>query len=167
MRLFLKEVLEGLARVQGTGGSQRSLRDIVGLRIARGSRIFFYGGAEAVEGAIVFYVFGSDTFGYWLRALKSRASVKEAALFAAVELELAFGAGTLGIESGGKDSTAVGAAGASDRANHARGARAELIRPAGASGRRLLRPLFFFFAFRVAIAAVIVLTIHTSLRPSA
>ena len=167
MRLFLKEIFEGLARVQGTCGGQWSLRDIVGLRVARGSGIFFYSGAEAVEGAVVFYVFGCDAFGHGLRALKAGAGIEEAALLAAVELELAFGAGTLGVESGSEYRTAVGAAGASDGADHARGARAELIRSAGSAGGWFLRPIFFVFALRVAIAAVIVLTIHTSLRPSA
>ena len=156
-----------MARVQRTGWGQRSLRDIVGLRVARGSRIFFYSGAEAVEGSVVFYVFGCDAFGLGLRALKAGAGIEEAALLAAVELELAFGAGALGVESGGKDRTAVRAARACDRADHARGARAELVRSTGSAGRWFLRPLFFVFAFRVAIAAVIVLTIHTSLRPSA
>ena len=143
------------------------MRDIVGLGVACGSRIFFYGGAEAVEGAVVFYVFGSDAFGNGLCALKAGAGIEEAALLAAVELELAFGTGALGVESGSKDRTAVRAAGASDGADHARGARAELIRSAGSAGGWFLGPFFFVFAFRVAIAAVIVLTIHTSLRPSA
>ena len=141
--------------------------DIVGLGIGGWGGVLFYGGAETVEGAIVFYIFGSESFRDRLGAFEAGASVKEAALFAAVELELALGAGALGVESGGEDRTAIGAARASDGADHARGARAKLIRAARAAGRRFLGPFFFFFAFRVAIAAVIVLTIHTSLRPSA
>jgi hypothetical protein len=84
-----------------------------------------------------------------------------------VQLELAFGAGAFGIEAGGENGAAIGAARARYRANHARGARTELIGAARAAGGGLFTGFFFFFfIFRVTISAVTVLTIHTSLRPS-
>ena len=94
------------------------------LGIGRGRGIFFYGGAKFVESAGVLAVFGRDAFGDRLRALELRAGIEEAALLAAMKFEMALGALAVGIEAGGEDGAAVGAARASDGANHARGARA-------------------------------------------
>jgi hypothetical protein len=100
------------------------------------------------------------------------AGVEEAALLAAVQLELAFGAFSVGIEAGGEDGAAVGAAGAGYGADHARGARTELIGaraalrgPAIVIVAIVLR-FFLVVFFRVSITAVTVLSIHKRLRPS-
>jgi hypothetical protein len=93
-------------------------------------------------------------------------------LLAAVQLELAFGAFSVGIEAGGEDGAAVGAAGAGYGADHARGAGTELI-GAGAALRgpaivivTIAVRFFLVVFFRVAIAAVTILSIHKRLRPS-
>jgi hypothetical protein len=93
-------------------------------------------------------------------------------LLAAVQLELALGAFSVGIKAGGEDRAAVGAARARYCADHARGARPELI----GAGTALRGPaivivaiavrFFLVVFFRVAIAAVTVLSIHKRLRPS-
>ena len=124
--LLLEEVFEGLARVVVAGRrGRRGGGRFLGIR--RRSRVLFHRGAKFVERAIVFGVFGRDALRNGLRALKLRAGIEEAALLAAVQFELAFGAFAVGIEAGGEDRAAVGAAGAGYGADHARGARAELI----------------------------------------
>jgi len=167
-RLLFEKILEGLAGVvgarrRGAGGS----RDLRGLSVGSGGGVFFNGHAEFVELAVVFGVFGSDAFGDGLGALELGAGIEEAALFAAVKFELALGTLTVGIETGGEDSAAIRTSPASDGADHARGARAELI-GAGTALRRLTLVLFSFFAFfRVAVTAMTVLSIHNRLRPDA
>ena len=136
-----------------------------GLLVGRGGGIFFDGGAEFVELAIVFAVFGRDTFWDGLGAFKLRAGIEEAALFAAMKFGIALGAGALSIEARGEDRAAIGAAGASNRADHARGAGAEMIvLSAGAALRGLTFGARFLFFFGIAIAAMTVLTIHKILR---
>jgi len=135
------------------------------LGVRGGGGVFFDGGAEFVEGAIILGVFGGDALGDRLSALKLGGAVKEAALLAAVELEAALGALAVGVEAAGEHGAAIGAAGASDGADHARGARAELIGARTAVGWfAVVRAVFLFLFFRVAIAAVIVLAIHRNLR---
>jgi len=137
------------------------------LRIGGGSRVLFNGGAEFVKSAGVLAVFGGDAFGNRLNAFKLSGRIKETALLAAVKFELAFGAGTIGIKARGEDGSAICATRASDCPDHAWGPRSELIGASRTSrGRMLGAGLFFFFVFfRVAIAAVAVLTIHKCLRP--
>ena len=99
-----------------------------------------------------------------MRAFELDAGIEEAALFAGVKFELAFGAGAAGVEAGGQDCAAICAAAAGDGAHHSRGARAELIGATRAAGRRfaaiMMNFRFFFVFFRVAITAVAVLAIH-------
>jgi hypothetical protein len=98
-----------------------------------------------------------------LRAFELDAGIEEAALFAGMKFELAFGACAIGVEAGGEDCSAICAAAAGDSADHARGARAELIGAARAAGRGLAVVMnfrFFVVFFRVAITAVAVLAIH-------
>jgi hypothetical protein len=169
--LLLEEVFEGLARVAvARGGSGCGGGSFLG--VGGWGGVLLYRGAEFVEGAIVFGVFGSDALGNGLRTFKLGAGVEEAALLAAVQLELAFGALSVGIEAGGEDRAAVGAAGAGYRADHARGAGPELI-GAGAALRgpaivivAIAVRFFLVVFFGVAIAAVTVLSIHKRLRPS-
>lgn len=137
--------------------------------IGRGCGVLFDGHAKFVEGAIIFDVLGSDALGDGLGALELNAGIEEATLFAGMQLELALGACSVGIEAGGENRAAVGAAAAGDGADHAGGAGTELIGAAGTAGRRLAIVMnFFFFVlfFRVAITAVAVLTIHST-PPSA
>jgi hypothetical protein len=98
------------------------------------------------------------------------AGIEEAALFAAVQFHLTFGAFSVGIEAGAEDGAAVGAAGTGYRADHARGARAELIGARAALRRPAIVAIamgfvFFVVFLRVAIPAVTVLSIHKRLRP--
>jgi len=138
-----------------------------GLRVGRGSGIFFDGHAEFVELAIVAGILGSDALGDGLGALELGAGIKEAALLAAVKFELALRAFAVGVESGGEDGAAVGTSAAGDGADHARGAWAELI-GAGTALRRFALVLLSLLAFfRVAVAAMTVLSIHKRLRPDA
>jgi len=90
------------------------------LGVGCGRGVFFYGGAKFVEGAGVLAVFGRNALGDGLRTLELRAGIEEAALLAAVEFETAFGALAVGIEAGGEDGAAVGAARAGNGADHAR-----------------------------------------------
>ena len=127
--------------------------------------VFFDGGAELIEFAVVLGVFGGDALWNGLGAFKLGAAVEEAALLATVQLEGALGALPVGVEAAAQHSAAIGAAGTGDGADHARGARTELI-GAGPALRRLavMRAVFLLLLFRVAIAAVIVLAIHKILR---
>ena len=160
---FFEEVFEGLAGVGGArwGWGRRRCRGRLG--VGSGSGIFFNGHAEFVEGAIIFCVLGSDALGNGLRALELDAGIEEAALFAGVKLELAFGASAVGVETGGQYGAAICAAAASDGADHSRSAGAELIGAARTAGRGLAVVMnfrFFVVFFRVAITAVAVLAIH-------
>jgi len=162
--LLLEEVLEGLAGIVVArwrrGGCGSSL-----LRVGGGGSVLFDGGAKFVELARILGVLGRDALGDGLRALKLGAAVEEAALLATVQLEGTFGALTVGVEAAAEDSAAIGTASAGDGAHHARGARAELI-GARTALRRLpvMRAVFLFLLFRVAIATVIILSIHKRLR---
>ena len=168
---LLEQVLEGLARVVvtrrrgGCGGGHL-------LGIGGGGGVLLDGGAKFVEGAIVFCIFGRNSLGNLLRTLELRAGVEKTALLATVQFHLAFGAFSVGIEAGGENRAAVGTADSSYRADHARGARAELIGARPALRRLAIlavtsaRLVFFFVLLRVAIAAMTVLSVHKRLRPS-
>ena len=160
---FFEEVFEGLAGVCGArwGWRRRGGGGRLGVR-SRGG-VFFNGHAEFVEGAIVFCVLGGDALGNGLRAFELDAGIEEAALFAGVKFELAFGACTIGVEAGGQDGAAICAAAAGDGADHSWSAWTELVRAARAAGGRFAIMMdfrFFFVFFRVAITAVAILSIH-------
>jgi hypothetical protein len=167
--LLFEKILEGLARIIGARrGWQGSGRYLCRLRVGSGGGVFFDGHAELVELAVVFGVFRGDTFGDGLRALELGAGIEEAALLATVKLELALGTLAIGVEAGSQDSSTVGTPAARDRTDHARSARAELIGAGTALRRFAVVALLSFFAFfRVAVAAMTVLSIHKRLRPDA
>jgi hypothetical protein len=166
-KLFLEEIFEGLASVVGARRGLSGGGYLGGLGVRSWRSVFLDGHAEFVKLAVVLGVLGSDAFGYGLRALELGAGIKEATLLATVELKLALGTLAVGIEAGGEDSSTIGTSTAGDGAYHARRARAELI-GARTALRRLAVVLFFFFAFfRVAVAAMTVLSIHKRLRPDA
>jgi hypothetical protein len=129
--------------------------------------VFFDGHAKFVKGAGVLGVLGRDAFRDGLSALELGAGIEKAALFAAVQFELALGACAIGIETRGQDGAAIGAARAGDGADHARRAGAELIGAARTASGRLavVRFVLFILLFRVAVTAVTVLSIHKYLRP--
>ena len=167
--LFLEKILESLAGIigawRGRTGCSRYLR---GLGVRSGGSVFFNGHAEFVELAVVLGVLGGDALGDGLSALELGAGIEEAALLTTVKFKLALGTLTVRIEAGGEDSATVGTSAARDRANHARSARAELIGARTALRRLAVVTLFSFFAFfRVAVAAMTVLSIHKRLRPDA
>src|SRR5579864_1298165 len=162
--LLLEEVLEGLAGVvvarrRGGGGRGASL-----LRVGGGRGVLLYGGAELVEGAVVLGVLGGDALRNRLGALELRGAIEEAALLAAVQFQTAFRTLAVGVEAAGEHRAAIGAARAGDGADHARGARAKLIGARTARrGLAVVRPLLLVLLFRVAIAAVAILSIHKRL----
>jgi hypothetical protein len=167
--LFLEKILESLASIigarRGWAGGGRYLR---GLGVGSGGGVFFNGHAEFVELAVVLGVLGGDAFGDGLSALELGPGIEEAALFATVELKLALGTLTVGVETGGQDGATVGTSAACDGADHARGAWTKLIGARTALRRLAVVALFSFFAFfRVAVAAMTVLSIHKRLRPDA
>ena len=130
---FFEEVFEGLA---GVGGARWGWGRTCGggrLRVRSRGGIFFDGHAEFVEGAIIFGVLGSDALGDGLRAFELDAGIEEAALFAGVKFELAFGACAIGVEAGGEDRAAICAAAAGDGADHSGSAWAELVGAARAA----------------------------------
>jgi len=137
------------------------------LSVGRGRGVFFYGGAELIELAVVAGVFGSDALGNGLRAFELGGGIEEAALLATMKLEAALGTLAVGVEAGVQDGATVGAARAGDGADHARGARAELIGIAGPAGGRLaivMMPVvilvFLFVALGIAVSAMAVFAIH-------
>ena len=167
--LLFKEIFEGLAGVVGTRRSRRRRTIRRRLSVRSGSSVLFNSHSKFVEGAVIASIFRGDALGNGLHAFELRAGIEETALLAAVEFEVAFGAGTVGVEAGGENSAAIGTSGAGNGADHARGARAELI---GASrtarwGLLLVRSLALLRFFGVAIAAVTILSIHKYLRPPA
>src|SRR5207244_12886555 len=112
-------VFEGLARIgvaRRSGGRRRARS--VRLSIRRWRSIFFNGHAEFVKGTGVLCVLRRDAFLDRLGAFELRAGIEKAALFAAVQFGLAFGALPVGIESRCEHSTAIGTARAGDRADH-------------------------------------------------
>ena len=120
----------------GVGGARWGWRRTcgggrLGVRSRGGS--FFNGHAEFIEGAIVLGVLGGDALGNGLRAFELDAGVEEAALFAGVKFELAFGAFAIGVEARGQDRAAICAAATSDGADHSGGAWAELVGAARAA----------------------------------
>ena len=161
--LLLEEVLEGLAGVVVARRRWRRGGSAL-LRVGGGGSVLLYCGAKFVELAGVLGVLGRDALGDWLRAFKLGAAIEEAALLATVQLEGALGTLTVGIETTAEDGAAIGTARAGDGADHARGARAELI-GARTALRRLavMRAVLLLLLFRVAIAAVIILSIHKCL----
>lgn len=166
-RLLLKKIFEGLARVGRTARSRlrQSSGDLRGLLIGSWRGVFFNGHAEFVKLAAILAVFRSDPLGDRLSAFKLRPGIEETALFAAVELGIAFGASAVGIEAGDQDRSAIGTAGARDRADHARGARTKMIvLPSRAALWRLTLRTRFFLFIGVAVTAMTVLTIHKCLR---
>jgi hypothetical protein len=167
-QLLFEEVFEGLARVRvarGSNGGRGTRRG--GLSIGSWRGVFFDGHAKFVEGAGVLGIFGRDAFRDRLSAFKLRAGIEKAALFAAVQFELALGTSATGVESRSENGAAIGTSRARDGAHHARRAGAELIGAARAAGGRLAVVRFVFFVgfFRVAVTAVAVLSIHKGLRP--
>jgi len=165
-RLFLEEVVEGLAGVHGPRG--RNLRlNLRGLRVRSRRGVLFDGRSEFVEGAIVLGVLGRDALGDRLGALKLGAAIEKTALFAAMKFEAALGTLSVGIETRSEDGAAIGTAGSCHGANHARGSGPQMIvHPAGTALRRLaiVWPLLLFSFFGIAITAMAILTIHGDLR---
>src|SRR5258708_21284325 len=161
--LLFEKVLEGLARVvvarRGRRGGRGSL-----VRVGGGSGVFLDSGAKLIKFAGVLSVLGRDALGDRLRAFKLRAAIEEATLFAAVQLEGALGTLAVGVETVGEHRTTIGAARARHGADHARRARTELI-GARTALRRLavVRAVLLLLLFRVAITAVIILSIHKCL----
>jgi hypothetical protein len=167
-KLFLEKILESLASVVGARrGSSGSGGHLGRLGVGGGSRVFFDGHAELVKLAVVLGVFRGDAFGDGLRALELGAGIEEATLLATVKLKLAFGTLAVGIEAGGENGAAIGTTAACDGTDHPWRTRAELI-CARTALRRLAVVLFFLITFfRVAVAAMTVLSIHKRLRPDA
>ena len=161
--LLLEEVLEGLASVVVARGRWRRGGSTL-LRVGGGGSVLLYRGAKFVERAFVLGVFRRNALGDALRALKLGAAVEEAALLATVQLEGALGTLAVRVKATTEHGAAIGAARAGDGADHARGARAELI-GARTALRRLavMRAVLLLLLFRVAIAAVIILSIHKCL----
>src|SRR5204863_3261240 len=132
-----------------------------GLLVGCRRGVLFDSGSKFVELAVVFAVLRSNALGNRLGAFKLRAGIEEAALFAAVEFGVAFGAGAGGIETGDKDGAAIGATRPGDGADHARSAGPKMIVLAARAAlwRLAFRTRFLFFV-GIAISAMTVLTIH-------
>jgi hypothetical protein len=165
--LLLEEIFESLSGVGRTAGYGLRKRggDLRRLLIGGRRSVLFDGGAELVELAVVFAVFGSDAFGDGLRTLKLRAGIEEATLFAAMKFGIALGASAAGIEARREDGTTIGATSAGHGADHARRARAEMIvLSAGTALGRLTFGAGLLFFVAIAVAAMAVLTIHRYLR---
>ncbi len=167
MVLLFEEVFESLAGVVRTRRGRRSGTRRGGLRIGGGRSVFFDGHTKFVKGAGILRVFGRDSLGNRLGAFEPRAGIEEAALLAAVQLELTLGTFSIGIETGGENGAAIGTPCAGDRADHAGGAGAELVGAARPAGWRLffVRSLSLFRFLGIAVTAVTILSIHKHLRP--
>ena len=111
--LFLKKILEGAARVVGTGGGG-----------GRGGGFAFARHADRVEAAIVAGVFGGQPRGNRFGALPARCGVEVKALLATMQIEAAAPAAVPRVEPLGQQSAAVGATGNGDAGRKLRRARA-------------------------------------------
>jgi len=113
------------------------------------------------KGASVLGALLHDGLGNRLRTFPLGAGVEIDALFAAVKLKTAAGAGAIGVESGGEDIPAAGTSCPKDRAHHSGRARAYLLlaRRAGL----LLLPLTLFRLAGVLITVLPVFSIQTNL----
>src|SRR5882672_7763636 len=161
--LLLEEVLEGLAGVVVARWRWRRGCSAL-LRVGGGGGVLLHGGAKFVELTGILGVFGGNALGNGLRTLKLCAAVEEAALLATVQLEGALGTLTVGVKATAEHGAAIGATRTSDGADHAGGARAELIGARAALWRlAVMRTVLLLLLFRVAIAAVIILSIHKCL----
>jgi hypothetical protein len=98
-KLFLEEILESLAGVVGARRGLSGGRYLSGLGVRSGSGVFFNSHPEFVELAVVFGVFGGDTFSDGLGALELGTGIKETTLLTAVEFKLALGTLTVGVET--------------------------------------------------------------------
>lgn len=70
------------------------------MRIRGWGGVFFDGGTELIELAVVACILGSDALGNGLCAFELSGGVEEAALLAAVEFETTLGTFSVGIEAG-------------------------------------------------------------------
>lgn len=158
--LLLEQIFEGLAGVARARG--RRCDGACSLRVRSGRGVFLDCHAKLVELAIVPGILRRDALANGLRALELRAGIEEAALLAAMQFELALGTLAVGVETGGQDGAAIGAARSSDGSDHAGSARAELIGAARTTGRRLLfvRALALLTFLRIAVTAMTILAIH-------
>jgi hypothetical protein len=165
-RLLLEQILEGLPRVI-MARCRNCSRDLRLLGVGSWRGIFFNRHSKLVELAVIFRVLGRDALGDRLGALELRSTVEEPALFAGMQFELALGALSVGVEPRRQNRSAIGTAPPRDRADHARGTRAKLILARPARGwLPVMRFVFFFVLFGIAIAAVAVLSTHKRLRAS-
>ena len=163
--LLLKQILECLASVERAAGCWLRDGNLRGLLVGGRSGVLFDRRAELIELAVVLAVFGSDALWNRLRALKLRARIEEAALFAAVEFGVALGAGTAGVKASDENRATIGATSSGDRADHPGSARTEMIvLSAGTALRRFAFWAGLLFFFGIAIAAMTVLAIHKFLR---
>jgi len=153
--LLLEEILERLAGITRArnvlGGNSRA---VLG---SRRRRIFFDGRAEFVKSAIVPLIFAGNAFGNGLHAFKARGRIKVRTLFAGVELETAFRALPLGIESLLQNRAAIRTTRARDGAHHSRRPRPNLFLSRMAFGRPFL---FFLGLFGAHVAPLLILPLQ-------
>src|SRR5262249_61348506 len=79
---LLEQIFKRLAGIQWSRWRRRLDRNLCGLHIRRGSRVFLHGHAEFIERAIILRVFRGNPRGNRLRAFKLRARIEKAALLA-------------------------------------------------------------------------------------
>jgi hypothetical protein len=166
-KLLLEEIFESLPRIVVPRRRSRGGTSSRWLRVGRRRSVLLHRGAKFVKFAVVLRVLRRDALRDRLRAFKLRAGIEIAALFAAVQFQLALGARSVGIESRRQHRPAIRAARACNSSDHARRARPKLIgsaRPAR-GWLTVVRFVFLFAFFRVAVPAVTVLSIHKRLRP--
>jgi hypothetical protein len=166
-KLLLEKIFESLACIVVTRWRSRRGTGSRWLCVGSRRRVLLHSRAKFVELAIVLRVLRRDALRDRLRAFKLRAGIEIAALFAAVQFQLALGACSVGIESRRQHRPAIRAPRACHGSDHARRAWPELIGSARPARRwfAVVRFIFLFAFFRVAVPAVTVLSIHKRLRP--
>src|SRR5713226_4396786 len=97
------------------------------LRVGGWGCIFFHGHAKFIKFTAVLRVFRGEALRDRLRTFKLRSGIKKPALLATVQLKLALGTCSVGIESRRKHGAAIGTTRSGHRSYHARGPRSELI----------------------------------------
>jgi hypothetical protein len=158
--LFLEEIFKLLARIQGPCNAFRRCSGMARGRCGRRS-VLLYGCSKFVKGAFIALIFSRNLFRDGLHAFEAGGGVKIGALLAAMQFERATRAFAFGVKAGLQHGTAIRAAGASNRADHARRSRSNLF----LSWMAFMRTLVFLLGLVcMLVAPMFILPVQGNLR---
>jgi hypothetical protein len=158
--LFLEEIFKLLACIQWPCNAFRRCSGMARGRCGRRS-VLLYGCSKFVKGAFIALIFSRNLFRDGLHAFKAGGGVKIGALLAAMQFERATRAFAFGVKPRLQHRAAIRAAGASNRADHARRSRSNLF----LSWMAFMRTLFFFLGLvGMLVAPMFILPVQGNLR---